>query len=291
MPAGAWVAAHFCISITSCLAAGATRNYRQMKKNLFYTVMMMAVMAVVTISFTACGGGDDDPLTDNGKESAKTYMEPCLDWGCDVSHIKTYMGSSMNLIDEQINEQINKDFAHYCTWEEMADQSVSKPVLLIIDGYDELLQASGRTYADYIKRIVEFQRRQLTTSGILVKCILTSRITLINKVEVPENSIVIKLSGFNNEQIGTWIKIWNEANHIFFTTRGISSFSLRFTGKVFELARQPLLLLLLALYDADENTLSNDDIITRTQLYERLIKKFIEREQNKYPFFASLTEP
>lgn len=194
-------------------------------------------------------------------------------------------------IVEQINEQINKDFAHYCTWEEMADQSVSKPVLLIIDGYDELLQASGRTYADYIKRIVEFQRRQLTTSGILVKCILTSRITLINKVEVPENSIVIKLSGFNNEQIGTWIKIWNEANHIFFTTRGISSFSLRFTGKVFELARQPLLLLLLALYDADENTLSNDDIITRTQLYERLIKKFIEREQNKYPFFASLTEP
>ena len=78
-----------------------------MKKNLFYTVMMMAVIAVVTISFTACGGGDDDPLNDNGKESAKTYMEPCLDWGCDVSHIKTYMGSSMNLIDEQINEQIS----------------------------------------------------------------------------------------------------------------------------------------------------------------------------------------
>lgn len=78
-----------------------------MRKNFFYTVMMMAVMAVVTISFTACGGGDDDPLTDNGKETAKTYMEPCLDWGCDVSHIKTYMGSSMNLIDEQINEQIS----------------------------------------------------------------------------------------------------------------------------------------------------------------------------------------
>ena len=78
-----------------------------MKKNLFYNVMMMAVMAVVTISFTACGGSDDDPLSDNGKESAKTYMEPCLDWGCDVSHIKTYMGNSMNLVNEQINEQIS----------------------------------------------------------------------------------------------------------------------------------------------------------------------------------------
>ena len=30
-----------------------------MKKNLFYTVMMMAVMAVVTTSLTACGGDDD----------------------------------------------------------------------------------------------------------------------------------------------------------------------------------------------------------------------------------------
>lgn len=34
-----------------------------MRKNLFYTVMMMAVMAVVTISFTACGGDSDDPGT------------------------------------------------------------------------------------------------------------------------------------------------------------------------------------------------------------------------------------
>ena len=74
-----------------------------MKKNLFYTVMMMAVMAVVAISFTACGGGDDssDPLVDNGKETSKTYMEPCFDWGCDVSHVKTYMGNSMSLTQEE----------------------------------------------------------------------------------------------------------------------------------------------------------------------------------------------
>ena len=76
-----------------------------MRKNFFYTVMMMAVMAVVTISFTACGGGDDDPLNDNGKETSKTYMEPCLNWEYDVNQVKSYMGSSMNLTSEQ-----NKDF-------------------------------------------------------------------------------------------------------------------------------------------------------------------------------------
>ncbi len=76
-------------------------------KKYISNFMMMAVMAVVTISFTACGGGDDDPLNDNGKESAKTYMEPCLDWGCDVNHIKTYMGSSLNLVNEQVNKQVS----------------------------------------------------------------------------------------------------------------------------------------------------------------------------------------
>ena len=71
-------------------------------KKYISNFMMMAVMAVVAISFTACGGDDsDDPLVDNGKESSKTYMEPCLDWGCDVSHIKTYMGNSMSLTQEE----------------------------------------------------------------------------------------------------------------------------------------------------------------------------------------------
>jgi hypothetical protein len=193
-------------------------------------------------------------------------------------------------IVEQINEQIRKEIGPKTTWEEMADQSVSKPVLLIIDGYDELLQASGKTYADYINRIVEFQHRQLITSGVLVKCILTSRITLINKVEVPDGSIVIKLSDFNDEQIGTWIKIWNDANENYFKTSNVRKFTIDSKSKVFELARQPLLLLLLALYDADENTLSNDTVSTRAQLYERLIKRFIEREQKKSSSFSNYTE-
>lgn len=62
---------------------------------------MMAVMAVVAMSFTACGGDSDDPLDNSGKETSETYIEPCLDWGCDINHIKTYMGSSMELSNEQ----------------------------------------------------------------------------------------------------------------------------------------------------------------------------------------------
>ena len=77
-----------------------------MRKNLFYTVMMMAVMAVVTISFTACGGGDDDPLTDNNQnkqdpDDISVYIWPCMQWGCSLSDIKTYMASSSMVITEE----------------------------------------------------------------------------------------------------------------------------------------------------------------------------------------------
>lgn len=40
-----------------------TSNITIMRKNLFYTVMMMAVVAVVAMTFIACGGDNDEPGT------------------------------------------------------------------------------------------------------------------------------------------------------------------------------------------------------------------------------------
>ena len=49
-----------------------------------------------------------------------------------------------------------------------------------------------------------------------------------------------------------------------------------------ELARQPLLLLMLALYDADGNALqAAQDDLGHAQLYERLLIRFAEREVRK----------
>ena len=79
-----------------------------MKKNLFYTVMMMAVMAVVTISFTACGGGDDDPLTENNQnkqdpDDISAYIWPSTQWDCSMDDIKKYMASSSMVVTEERN--------------------------------------------------------------------------------------------------------------------------------------------------------------------------------------------
>ena len=190
-------------------------------------------------------------------------------------------------IAQQINDQIERDFANHCTWEDIADRSMSKPILLVFDGYDELLQASGRAYADYVTKIMEFQKQQRITSGVQVKCILTSRTTLIDKASIARGTTIIKLSDFDEKRIQKWTELWNDANQNYFDRHQLAPFSVGPKSKVYELAKQPLLLLMLALYDTSENALKKNSELTGAQLYDRLIREFITREQLKDASFSS----
>ena len=182
---------------------------------------------------------------------------------------------------KQINEQIERDFANGCLWSDIADSKLDKPILIIFDGYDELLQASGRTYSDYLQRIAEFQKEQRDYYGIFVKCIVTSRITLIDKAIISNDSPVIMLSDFDEKRIEQWCRIWNEKNKDYFVSSGINEFEIDSLSKVSELAKQPLLLLMLALYDSNGNALKRNEDLNCTQLYNSLIREFILREKMK----------
>lgn len=188
---------------------------------------------------------------------------------------------------QQINDQIERDFANKCTWDEISDSAMSKPILLIFDGYDELLQASGRTYADYITKIARFQKEQRNHFGIQVKCIVTSRTTLIDKAYIPDGTTVMKLSDFKEDRINRWSDIWNSENSKYFKKHQIEKFAVRPDSKLFDLAKQPLLLFMLALYDSTENALKKNENLSYPQLYDQLIRDFIRREQQKQPGFSS----
>lgn len=184
-------------------------------------------------------------------------------------------------IIQQINQQIERDFGNKCTWDDIADSELSKPILLIFDGYDELLQASGKTYSDYLQRIVEFQKDQKAVYDMFVKCIVTSRTTLTNRVQVTENSPIVRLCDFNLERMGIWSDIWNEQNQIYFEKNNLKPFRIHGWSKVYELAKQPLLLSMLALYDSNGNALEKQQDLSRTELYNELIREFVSREKRK----------
>ena len=78
-----------------------------MKKNVFYKVTMMALIAVFAISFIACGGDSDDdgtPQVPTGPTGSTEYVEPCLDFGSSQSHVKEYMSGSNWELSEHSNE-------------------------------------------------------------------------------------------------------------------------------------------------------------------------------------------
>ena len=78
-----------------------------MKKNVFYHVMMLAMIAVVSMTFTACGGDSDDdgtPQVPTGPTGSTEYVEPCLDFGCSPNHVKEWMAGYSWELSEYSND-------------------------------------------------------------------------------------------------------------------------------------------------------------------------------------------
>jgi len=175
-----------------------------------------------------------------------------------------------------------------------AAQFKEKPILIILDGYDELLQAKGDVFTGYLEKARTFQQDQKTLKRP-VRVIITSRITLIDKARVPENSTILRLMEFNTQQQQTWIDIWNSTNSKYFADSKIIPFKLPQIEKgekssLLELAEQPLLLLMLAIYDSERNELASTSNIKRTELYDNLLRRFVRRERGRYvPDFAHKT--
>lgn len=194
-------------------------------------------------------------------------------------------------IDMLVENQIRKDSNRplICGYGGFAKEFSDKPLLIILDGYDELLQAKGEVYSNYLQKVKLFQEHQKDLNRP-VRIIVTSRITLIDKAIIPENSTIVRLLEFNEEQQNKWINIWNKENDSYFRYNNVSPFSLpdKSNKSIMELSEQPLLLLMLALYDSDGNSLAKlKNEIKRTQLYNNLIRRFVLRERRRYNDFLN----
>lgn len=172
-----------------------------------------------------------------------------------------------------------------------AEEFPDNPITLVFDGYDEVLQATGGVYRSLLKQIHRFQESCYEHKRP-VRIIVTSRETLIDKADIPSDSLVMKLLEFDEKQKVNWIDIWNAHNHDILAEEGIDDFRLPENNKDIEkLSGQPLLLLMLAIYDANFELKANsltkqtdkDDAFNRTMLYNELIRRFVRRELRKGP--------
>ena len=187
------------------------------------------------------------------------------------------------LVEDEIKKLTNRPLSTQ-GYGGFAEQFKEKPLIIILDGYDELLQAKGDVFSGYLENVRRFQQDQKSMNRP-VRIIITSRITLIDKARIPINSTILRLMEFNSQQRQAWIDIWNNINSEYFSESNIKPFNLPLKGdrnSIIELAEQPLLLLMLALYDSEANELARTSDIKRTELYDNLLRRFVRRERRRY---------
>lgn len=182
----------------------------------------------------------------------------------------------------QIEEGLAADLHTSVSWRDLSDDADGALPVIILDGFDELLQATGVDRSDYLERVQEFQEKQ-ANMGQPVAVIVTSRTLVADRTRFPSLTTVIRLEPFDDGQIEQMLQVWNRANSGAFSASGLGPLTSEVVLRYRDLAKQPLLLLMLLIYDAHGNALLKaSETLSHGELYERLLTMFARREVDKH---------
>ncbi|MBL7256962.1 NACHT domain-containing protein [Paractinoplanes lichenicola] len=115
-------------------------------------------------------------------------------------------------IQDQIEAAVYDTIGERVSWPELVRSAGGALPVVLLDGFDELLQASGANRADYLEQVRDFQRRE-ADRGRPVAVLVTSRIVVADRARVPDGSVVLRLEPFDDQQIETWLAVWQAANN------------------------------------------------------------------------------
>lgn len=175
-------------------------------------------------------------------------------------------------LQDQIERAIRSATGENLTWPEAVRGAGDALPVVLLDGFDELLQTTGMNQSDYFERVANFQRREAVLDRP-VAVVVTSRTVVADRARPVAGMVTVRLEPFSEGHVRRWLDVWNASNPPI-PAEAVLAHS--------ELAAQPLLLLLLALYHADGQPLRRDDQpLDQAELYERLLTRFAEREVRK----------
>jgi hypothetical protein len=190
-------------------------------------------------------------------------------------------------VQVQVEEALYQEVGERISWPELVRHAGDALPVILLDGFDELLQATGMNRADYLEQVQAFQLREAEL-GRQVAVVLTSRTVVADRARFPQGAAVVRLEPFDERQVHTWLGVWNRVNEAGLAARGLRPLDVVTVLRHREIATQPLLLLLLALYDAGDNALQRAGAgLGRVELYERLFDDFAGREVDKHARWQS----
>lgn len=177
-------------------------------------------------------------------------------------------------VQVQIEEGLRITTGEDLRWRDFVRAAGDALPVVLLDGFDELLQATKVSQSNYLDLIAKFQQRE-ALNGYRVVVVVTSRVSVADRARPVDGMVSLLLEPFSDEQIEQWLVPWRRVNDTDLTMDVLRPHD--------HLARQPLLLLLLAIYDRTEKPLAqHGSVFGQTELYERLLAGFAKREVLKH---------
>ncbi|WP_212998804.1 TIR domain-containing protein [Winogradskya consettensis] len=161
------------------------------------------------------------------------------------------------------------------TWLHLIEQTGGTLPVILVDGLDEMMQATGAARSDYLVDIAQFQQTE-HDAGRPVAVIVTSRTVMASHVRVPAHSLVLRLDPFSDDKIASWLSAWNTASLSTIGARRYRPLTMPEVTRYGELARTPLILTMLAMNAAHGELPAPTGEVAAS--YDWLIQSFVRRE-------------
>ena len=123
-------------------------------------------------------------------------------------------------LQAQIEHAIRAATGESMPWTDLARSAGDALPVVLLDGFDELLQATGVSQSDYLERIADFQCRE-ADQGRPVIVLVTSRTAVADRARPVAGMVAVRLEPFRDNQIAQWLTVWNAANASGLAARGL----------------------------------------------------------------------
>ena len=87
-------------------------------------------------------------------------------------------------VQDQIEQAVRAAIGETVAWPDLARSAGDALPVMLLDGFDELLQATGVHQSDYLERVAAFQQRE-AVHGRPVAVLVTSRIAVADRARIP----------------------------------------------------------------------------------------------------------
>src|SRR5439155_2827661 len=107
-------------------------------------------------------------------------------------------------LQDQLEQAIRAATGDRVEWPALVRSAGGALPVVLLDGFDELLQAVGVSQTDYLDKVARFQQRE-ADQGRPVAVVVTSRTAVADRARIPAGTVLLRLEPFRREQIERWV--------------------------------------------------------------------------------------